>query len=93
LSLLASGGCLALTRVPAAEEAAVAAPAEKEVPAAPAPAPTKTTMPNGWRQRLTPAAVRCSLAAAQASPAASVILAQFMNGAPNAMDGPRPPLP
>jgi hypothetical protein len=41
-----------------------AAPAGEKVPAAPAPAPTNTKMPNGWRERLTPAAVHRSLAAA-----------------------------
>jgi len=105
MALLAVGGYLALTRVPAAEAATSAAPAGE----APADAAGER-----WRERLGPAAVRRSLtaatfgtmaslgavgvillgavpmAAAQATPAASVILAQSMNGAPNAMDAPAP---
>jgi len=111
MALLAAAGYLALTRVPAMQ--AEETPAE-EVPAVPEPAANNTTMPNGWRTRLGPAAVHrwlaamtfgamtslgaagvvllgaVPMAAAQVSPAASTILAQSMDGAPNAMDGPAP---
>ena len=104
MALLAAGGYLALTRVPAA-------PAEEEA-ASPAPAPGPVT--NGWRARLGPAALRRSvtaatfgamaslgavgvvllgavpMAAAQVTPASSVILAQAMDGGANRMDAPAP---
>ena len=109
MALLAAGGYLALTRVPAA-------PAEEAeaVPAVAAPAQARIPVTNGWRERLTPAALHRSLAAAtfgtmasigaiavvllgavpmaaaQASPAASVVLAQSMDGPPNTMDAPAP---
>jgi cytochrome oxidase Cu insertion factor (SCO1/SenC/PrrC family) len=113
MALLAVGGYLALTRVPAEQVQAEQVQAE-DVPASPAPAPAQTRWPNGWRTRLGPAAVRRSLtaatfgtmaslgavgvvllgavpmAAAQVTPAASVILAQSMDGAPNTMDAPAP---
>jgi len=113
MALLAGGGYLALTRVPASAEEIPAerAPAE-EVPASPAPA--AGGLRDRWRERLGPAALHRSLtaatfgammslgaigvillgavpmAAAQVTPAASVILAQSMDGAANAMDAPAP---
>ena len=109
--LLAAGGYLALTRVPAtapataqtAESAAEATP--ETISARPGP---------GWRDRLRPAAVRESvataslgtmlwvgavavialgaapMAAAQASPAASTILAQAIDGDSAPMNSPAP---
>jgi hypothetical protein len=108
MALLAVGGYLALTRVPARAVSAEPVPADAaSVPAVGGPG-------QRWRERLGPAAVRRALtaatfgtmaslgavgvillgavpmAAAQATPAASVILAQSMNGTPNAMDAPAP---
>ena len=118
MALLAGGGYLALTRVPAAPAPAEELPAEEApaegVPAAAAPVPSADGLRDRWRERLGPAALHRSLtaatfgtmaslgaiavvllgavpmAAAQATPAASVILAQAMDGAANAMDSPAP---
>ncbi|HEY7146820.1 MAG TPA: SCO family protein, partial [Streptosporangiaceae bacterium] len=117
MALLAGGGYLALTRVPAAPAPEEELPAEEApaegVPVA-APAPAVGGLRDRWRERLRPASLHRSLtaatfgtmaslgaigvillgavpmAAAQASPAASVILAQSMDGAANAMDAPAP---
>jgi cytochrome oxidase Cu insertion factor (SCO1/SenC/PrrC family) len=82
MALLAAGGYLALIRVPAAE--APAAAVRRSLTAA-----TFGTMASlGAVGVILLGAV--PMAAAQATPAASVILAQSMNGAPNAMDAPAP---
>jgi cytochrome oxidase Cu insertion factor (SCO1/SenC/PrrC family) len=107
MALLAAGGYLAVTRVPAA------APAPAE-PTAEAPETAGAGRGPGWRDRLRPAAVRQSaatvsfgtmisagavgvillgaapMAAAQASPAASTILAQAVDGASSPVDIPAP---
>jgi len=106
MALLAVGGYLAVTRVPAA------APA----PAEPAAAPDTIAAGPGasWRDRLRPAAVRQSaataslgtmvsagavavialgaapMAAVQASPVASTILAQAVDGSASPVDAPAP---
>lgn len=58
-ALLAAGGYLAFTRVPATEAVAEAA---SEAPAALVPAPANTKMPNGWRQRLGASSKQAELA-------------------------------
>ena len=107
MALLAAGGYLALTPVPAA--AAATAEPVAAVPEATSPGPG-----GGWRDRLRPAAVRQSaatasfgtmisagavavillgaapMAAAQASPAASTILAQAVDGSATPIDSPAP---
>ncbi|HEV3287469.1 MAG TPA: SCO family protein, partial [Streptosporangiaceae bacterium] len=107
MALLAAGGYLALTPVPAA--AAAAAEPVAAVPEAASAGPG-----GGWRDRLRPAAVRQSaatasfgtmisagavavillgaapMAAAQASPAASTILAQAVDGSATPIDSPAP---
>ena len=106
MALLAAGGYLAVTHVPAA--AAAAAEPVAAVPEASA------GPGGGWRDRLRPAAVRQSaatasfgtmisagavavillgaapMAAAQASPAASTILAQAVDGSATPIDSPAP---
>jgi hypothetical protein len=109
--LLAVGGYLAVTRVPAvaAEPAPAAAGMEADGP------DTIGAAPKGsWRDRLRPAAVRqwattasfgtmvsggavavivlgaAPMAAAQASPAASTILAQAVDGSASPVDSPAP---
>ena len=108
MALLAAGGYLAVTRVPAA-----AAPPRAE-PVADAPETIGAGPGPSWRDRLRPAAVRQSaatasfgtmvsagavavillgaapMAAAQASPAASTILAQAVDGASAPIDSPAP---
>src|SRR5689334_9113604 len=56
MALLAAGGYLALTRRPAEQVQAEQVQAE-DVPVSPAPAPARTRWPNGWRERLGPAAL------------------------------------
>ena len=104
MALLAAGGYLAVTRVPAA------APA----PAADEPDTVGVGARASWRDRLRPATVRQSagtvslgtmisagavavillgaapMAAAQASPAASTILAQAVDGSATPIDSPAP---
>ena len=111
MALLAAGGYLAVTRVPAvaAEPAPAAAGMEADGP------DTIGAAPKGsWRDRLRPAAVRqwattasfgtmvsagavavillgaAPMAAAQASPAASTILAQAVDGSASPVDSPAP---
>jgi cytochrome oxidase Cu insertion factor (SCO1/SenC/PrrC family) len=107
MALLAAGGYLAVTRVPAA------APAPAE-PAADEPHTVGAGARASWRDRLRPATVRQSagtaslgtmisagavavillgaapMAAAQASPAASTILAQAVDGSATPIDSPAP---
>jgi cytochrome oxidase Cu insertion factor (SCO1/SenC/PrrC family) len=112
--LLAAGGYLALTRVPATAPA-TAQTAESAAETAEATPETISARPGpGWRDRLRPAAVRESaataslgtmlsvgavavialgaapMAAAQASPAASTILAQAIDGDSAPMNSPAP---
>ncbi len=107
MALLAAGGYLAVTRVPAAAPA----PAEQ---AADEPDTVGAGARASWRDRLRPAAVRqaagtaslgtmisagavavillgaAPMAAAQASPAASTILAQAVDGSATPIDSPAP---
>jgi cytochrome oxidase Cu insertion factor (SCO1/SenC/PrrC family) len=108
MALLAAGGYLALSRVPdAATVPATAEPATEK-------AEILTGPGAGWRDRLRPAAVRQSMAAAslgsvlslgavgviilgaapmaaaQATPAASTILAQAIDGSSSPVDSPAP---
>ena len=97
MALLGAGGYLALTRVPAAFDEAPADAAgerwrERLGPAAVRRSLTAATF--GTMASLGAVGVillgAVPMAAAQVTPAASVILAQSMNGAPNAMDAPAP---
>ena len=97
MALLAVGGYLALTRVPAAfDEAPADAAGERwrERLGLAAVSRSLTAATFGTMASLGAVGVillgAVPMAAAQVTPAASVILAQSMNGAPNAMDAPAP---
>jgi len=105
MALLTAGGYLALIRVPAAEAPAAAEPEPAPAAGRRENRWRERLRPAAVRRSLTAATFgtmaslgaigvillgAVPMAAAQATPAASVILAQSMNGAPNAMDAPAP---